>query len=718
MLNSKKHGEASKEILVFNRRKRRRKHHAQTAPLSWSIQQIAQISLSTLDFDKVFDRLAEHVVSSGIFRDLEIFIPDGRTNTGEVVCAKARQLDRSWKEQTKANREISHPLGAIDILAETVRTGKLQTAIDPDETPHSGGSSNVKNEDIVSYYLPVKKDKKVLAVLSTTSTLLEKDETLRKINLMLPSLDYVAMALEHSLLYREAQEEITRRIAVEKKLQQSEKRLKLFFDNTNDLIALLNEDAETLWLNTAWLRTFSSDVEGLKDPFSRIHPDDREKADKVWNDFLVGNGEIVNVVFRFLHPDSRLFIFETSVYKVHQGSEKLYYLIARDITERTQTQEALRKSQEQLFQAQKLDSVGQLAGGVAHDFNNLLQVIHGYCELALDSVGPAGEARNDIEEVLDAAGRASSLVAQLLAFSRHQILELTDLDLNNVIQNMSEMIQSAVGEHIEIEIVLDKGAKTIRGDRGQLEQIVMNLCINARDAMPAGGHIAIKTVPASLNEEFSKSHKWAKAGDYMVLSVEDTGPGMNEETLEHIFEPFFTTKQFQEGTAGLGLSTVYGLVKQHQGMIHPRSKIGEGTVFSIYLPLVSSPAQTVEAEDSGEGPPAGKTILLAEDDASVRKFVKRVLEGAGYVVLAAGDGKEAIELYENRKDEVDLALLDVMMPKLGGKAVYENIVRLRPQVPTIFASGYSLNSIHTDFVLDEGLLLIHDFRALAVFRII
>ena len=365
----------------------------------------------------------------------------------------------------------------------------------------------------------------------------------------------------------------------------------------------------------------------------------------------------------------------------------------------------LKTLEAQLRQAQKMEAIGQLAGGVAHDFNNLLQVIHGFGEIAMLGVDADDPIREDLREVMAASGRAAVLVRQLLAFSRKQVLELRDVDLGQVVGDLVKMMGRVIGEHIALEITQGENLGIVHADPGQIEQILMNLCVNARDAMPEGGRITIETENVVIDEEFIATHSWAKPGDYVRLSIADTGFGMDEETLAHAFEPFYTTKDIGEGT-GLGLATVYGIVKQHEGIVNVYSEIGEGTKFSIYLPQVEASEEKID--NVIEAPPMGgsETILVAEDDDTVRGLSRLILEKAGYTVLPTADGEEALRVFEERADEIDLALLDVMMPRLGGKGVFDKIHEQRPEMRVLFASGYSAGAIPTAFIVEEALRMI------------
>ena len=398
--------------------------------------------------------------------------------------------------------------------------------------------------------------------------------------------------------------------------------------------------------------------------------------------------------------DGTLYTEEATISPVHDGSGKTvnYVGVKRDITQ-------VIKLEDQLRQAQKMEAVGQLAGGVAHDFNNLLQAILGYGEMALARTEPGTPIVTSIEEILKAGTRAATLVRQLLAFSRQQVLEMKDVDLNTVIADLMKMTRRVIGEHITLGTIAGHDLGIVRADPGQIEQILMNLCVNARDAMPGGGTITIETGNVRIDKTYCENRSWAIPGRYVLLSVTDTGCGMDDDTLANVFEPFFTTKELGEGT-GLGLSTVYGLVKQHHGMIDVYSEVDQGTTFKVYLPQVERSALAVGDKIEGSVPTGTETVLVAEDDETVRELTKAILERVGYTVLTASDGEEALTVFGEHANEIDLALLDVMMPKLGGRAVFQQIRQVRPDLRFLFASGYSMNAIHTNFVLDEGLALV------------
>lgn len=369
-----------------------------------------------------------------------------------------------------------------------------------------------------------------------------------------------------------------------------------------------------------------------------------------------------------------------------------------DITERKHLEERLQE-------AQKMEAIGRLAGGIAHDFNNLLQVINGNADMAMQELLPDNPAYGLMEEVHKAGMRAAKLVGQLLAFSRRQVIRPDLLHLNDVISGLLKMLNRILGEHIQIEFHPDPALGVILADRIQIEQILLNLCANARDAMPEGGLLTLETCNLTMDSDFCTLHKWAKIGSYVFLRIADNGCGMNTDTLEHLWEPFFTTKDISKGT-GLGLATVYGVVRQHEGIINVYSELGKGTEFKIYFPRAE--AKSCEKEiPAGALPESGtENILVAEDEDMVRNLTRRILENAGYTVWTAGNGRDAVTLCDSLGDKIDLALLDVVMPGMGGRAVYERLKVKFPKMRFLFASGYNINAIHTNFVLEEGFELI------------
>lgn len=347
-----------------------------------------------------------------------------------------------------------------------------------------------------------------------------------------------------------------------------------------------------------------------------------------------------------------------------------------------------RRLEQQLQQAQKMEAVGRLAGGVAHDFNNLLSVILGYGESVMSGLPEGDLLREDMVEICRAAQRAAELTRQLLTFSRQQAVEPTFLDLNEVIDGVSKMLHRAVGDDVRVVAQLTKPLGTIRGDAGSVEQVVMNLVVNARDALPGGGEITIRTKDVVVDESYMRSHVGLKLGPHVMLSVTDTGIGMDAPTQARIFEPFFTTKPKGKGT-GLGLAMVFGIVRQCGGSISLSSELGRGTVFEVYFPRVDAPVSQLRQSVPTNAPRGSETVLVVEDDDQVRRMTIAVLERAGYHVLAARSGSEALAVAEQHAGTIHLLLTDVMMPEMSGPELVRRLVPLRPDMRALCVSGYT-----------------------------
>ena len=381
---------------------------------------------------------------------------------------------------------------------------------------------------------------------------------------------------------------------------------------------------------------------------------------------------------------------------------------SRDVTETKATENALRQREEQLRQASKMEAVGRLAGGVANDFNNILTVILGECDLLLQDLPEQDPRRKEVTAVMEAARRASSLTQHLLAFSRKQVLQPRPLDLNAAVANMDRMLHRVLGEDIDLVTVLAPGLGTVKVDLNQLEQVILNLAANARDAMPQGGSLTIETANVDLDEAYAQEHAEVQAGPYVMLAVSDTGVGVDKAAMDQIFEPFFTTKGMGRGT-GLGLSIVYGIVKQSQGHIWVYSEPGRGTTFKIYLPRYDQPPQKIAETSPLPVFPAGgtETILLVEDEETVRTVVCRLLEQAGYRILAAADPDEALRLSREHQGPIHLLFTDVVMPGSSGRELAGRILAQHPQLKVLFMSGYTENAIIHHGVLDPGISFIN-----------
>jgi signal transduction histidine kinase len=397
-------------------------------------------------------------------------------------------------------------------------------------------------------------------------------------------------------------------------------------------------------------------------------------------------------------------------YVMKQNLTRLGPAIGRELgeavqrAERRRAETALQRTEDQLRHAQKMEAIGRLAGGIAHDFNNLLTAIIGYSELLLVELEEGDPCRRDVNEIKMAGDRAAALTRQLLAFSRQQVLEPRVVSLNTIIMEMDQLIRRLLGEDIELSIACQEPLDPIRVDPGQIGQVLMNLVVNARDAMPAGGRLTIETSYAELDEEFARTHVGAPVGSFVQLAVSDNGCGMDADTRARLFEPFFTTKPPGQGT-GLGLSTVYGIVKQSLGHMSVYSEAGQGTTFRVNLPRVRDGAALTPAAPQvrRRTTHGSETVLVAEDEAAIRDIVKKVLSADGYAVLEAADGRSAIDLARAPGVRVDILITDVVMPDMNGPALAAEIARLHPDAPVLYLSGYTDRAIVNNGVLQAGL---------------
>jgi len=484
---------------------------------------------------------------------------------------------------------------------------------------------------------------------------------------------------------------------------QSEERYREYFENAKDAIYVHDLNGHYIMVNKAGeeLIGYTRD-EILQMRISDVVP--RKYLDEIHNRLKKKLADHSLTIYETeairkdgsrvpIEVSSRL-IYENGVPVAVQGS-------ARDITERKRAEAELRASQIQLQQSQKLEAIGQLAGGVAHDFNNMLTAIIGYTDLSLRRVGLENSIRRNLEETKKAAERAASLVRQLLAFSRKQILEPKVLDLNDVVKDMQKMLTRLIGEDVRLATRLEPDLGSVKADPCQVEQIIVNLVVNARDAMPRGGSVTIETANTSLDERAVLKHVSVKPGAYVMLSVSDTGSGMDQETQQRIFEPFFTTKEIGKGT-GLGLSTVYGIVKQSGGNIWVYSEPGMGTVFKVYLPRIDDATAVTVGKPETIVLRGSETILLIEDEDIVRGLTKKILMQAGYNVLDAKGGEEAIRVCHAYPAPIDLLLTDVVMPEISGKEVADRLLELRPTIRVLFMSGYTDEAIVQHGVLDAS----------------
>src|SRR5579862_414236 len=474
---------------------------------------------------------------------------------------------------------------------------------------------------------------------------------------------------------------------------------RLISENAADMIAVVDGNGKRIYNSPAYQRILGYSQEELASTaaLEQVHPDDRGRVEEAAKEARSG-GVGRSIEYRMRHKNGSWRLMESTANTVRdaQGNVQTLIIVNRDITER-------RHLEEQFRQSQKMEAVGRLSGGVAHDFNNLLGVIIGYGEIVQEGTATDSPLRGCVDEMLKAGHRAASLTRQLLAFSRQQVMDPKVLDLNLVVKDMEKMLKRLISEDIQLKTDLDPDLRRIKADQGQIEQVVMNLAVNARDAMPNGGELTLTTSNFYMDEDFVRRYPYpVSVGDYVLLTVTDNGIGMDAATRVRVFEPFFTTKEKGKGT-GLGLSTVYGVVKQSGGYIEVHSEPGAGATFKIYLPKVEDALdpqkQSTELPDSLHGT---ETVLLVEDEVALRKLSRQLLELCGYQVLEAESGAEALKISREHKQAIHLLLTDVVMPGMSGRVLADQLVVQRPETQVVYMSGYTGQTVGEHGVLAEG----------------
>ena len=514
------------------------------------------------------------------------------------------------------------------------------------------------------------------------------------------SAEALGRAIRHALALGATERQ--RRYA-ESAVRVSEERFRALVENSSDVLILIDGEGRIVYLTPSsrrhlgWL---SSDMIGTA-LVDFLHPDDRELASVRIAESLQRPGETLTQELRFRHADGAWRNMEgIAVNRLNERSVAAIVINARDVTER-------KRLEEQLRQAQKMEAVGRLAGGVAHDFNNLLTAILGYCNLMLDEIPPEDPLRLDLDEIRRAGDQAAALTRQLLAFSRRQMLQPQILDINTLVQQMEKMLRRLIGDDVELVTALGVDLMAVKVDPASVEQVLVNLAMNARAAMPSGGRITIETAMVDLDAAYAEMHASVMPGQYVMLAISDTGQGMDAVTRARVFEPFFTTKEQGKGI-GLGLATVYGVVKQSGGYIWVYSEPDHGTVFKVYLPPAEMPSATAPPADAT--PDVGQhrgweTVLLVEDEDGVRALTREVLRRHGYVVLEARHGLEALRLAERHQDPIQLMVTDVVMPHMGGRDLADRFAEVRPNMKVLFMSGYTDHAVvHRDLTHGSAFL--------------
>jgi two-component system, cell cycle sensor histidine kinase and response regulator CckA len=485
-------------------------------------------------------------------------------------------------------------------------------------------------------------------------------------------------------------------------LVEQEELFSLIGENAADMIAVVTVDGQRLYNSPSYQKILGYSPEELEktSAYEQIHPDDKiivQAAAAEARSSGIGS----RVEYRIRHKSGEWRVLESTASAVRDsaGAVEKLIIVNRDITER-------RHLEQQLLLSQRLEAVGKLSGGIAHDFNNILGVIIGYSEAMLQKMAPDDPLREAVNEIEKAGQRAAALTQQLLAFSRKQVLEPKILDLNSIVADVEKMLRRLIGEDIDLKIVPSQSLGKVKADRGQIEQVILNLAVNARDAMPRGGQLKIQTANVDLDETAARSLRYVVPGRYVMLQVSDTGTGMTPEVQAHIFEPFYTTKEQGKGT-GLGLATVYGVIKQSGGYILLHSEVGKGARFDVYLPRAEGVAEVAPPSEAPiERVQGSTTILLVEDESSLRKLTGNTLKEAGYKVLEAGEAFQAMELAKEFDGTIDLLLTDVVMPGLSGRELAEKLRPERPEMRVLYISGYTDGAVATHGVLESGITIL------------
>jgi PAS domain S-box-containing protein len=634
------------------------------------------------------------------------------SSSGETVLVRRDGEEAVFLSPLRGRKDSSVsfriPMNRTDVLAVEAVGGKEGNirALDFDGVPLVGAVRRVP--DTPWYLIAKMEEGEVQAPVRRHSLML----CLGAVLLILAVGAFIVLWWRHQQLefYRERYQAEVERRAVEERaaqaLQESESRFRAIFEQAAVGMADSSLDARFIRVNQRFCEIMGYSREELLGRTFRdiTHPDNLDRDEQLVAQLLQGERSSFTVEKRYFRKNGDVVWANVVVSLLHAPSgDPLHFVaVVEDITGQKRAEDERRNLERQLLQAQKMESVGRLAGGVAHDFNNHLTVINGYCAMLLDEMGPDDPLREPVDEILLAGNRAATLTQQLLTFSRKQVAEPRVVSLNDIVAEARKMLSRLIGDDIEIVAQLDPDLGSVVVDPSQMNQVLVNLAVNARDAMPDGGRIIIETSNLYLDEGYAAQHAGVEAGHYVLLSVTDTGAGMTQQVMQHMFEPFFTTKGTGVGT-GLGLSTVYGIVTQAGGWVWAYSEPGAGSTFKVYLPRAggaSKPqAAPVAAAETLRGT---ETVLVVEDQPEVRKLTLAMLEDQGYRLLEAANGSEALSLCKRYTEPIHLLVTDVVMPGMTGRELARMLLALRPSLKTLYTSGYPANAIAHGGVLDSG----------------
>lgn len=648
-----------------------------------AIYELAQMITQTLDPQAVVNKLADAVVKQTGADQVSVLLPvnDG---SGELYVAAARGQRREHLIGQRVPVEHTISGWVAREREPLILEGEIKDERFRPLWPQPEIASSIS--------IPLLVAQKVVGTLNINALERLRPFTVGEMKVLMILAATAAAALESASLYTQ--------------VRQAEAKYRSIFENAVEGVFQATPDQQFLTVNPSMAR-----ILGYESP-SELIADFNAAGRQLWRDpqttdrikaALDSTGVVEGLPIEATRKngDTIWLSLNLRLVKDEHGATIYREGTIEDITARTEAECHRKELEQQLRQSQKMEAIGRLAGGVAHDFNNLLTAINGYSSLALQRADPDDRIRGYLEEVKKAGERAANLTRQLLAFGRKQMLKPIPLSLNDVVSEMSKMLRRLIGEDIRFDARFDPELKHIRADPGQIEQVLVNLVVNSRDAMPHGGTLTIETANFEIDHEFASRHLGLAPGKYVVLTVSDDGCGMDEKTKARIFEPFFTTKEKGRGT-GLGLSTVYGIVKQSGGNVWVYSEPGDGTVFKVFLPQFQQQSETTTKPSIDLAPPRGsETILVVEDEDVVRGLARQILEQSGYHVLDARGGDEAIRLCRELRGPIDLLLTDVVMPETSGKEVANRLTKLRPAMRVLYMSGYTDDAIVHHGVLDS-----------------